>query len=468
MTDETDAPPSESEFLNRWVPKLPQFRHIREDDALAWREQVLAIDPMRFRWHFRRLFGIGGSEIGEIVAHGMDEPCQFQTPREIALSKLMRRAPSPQDPILRRGVLMEPVIRQVFHEDFDVKPLDQERFAIESYRDTTHPWMRGNLDDFVRYEGVPTIADYKAPGNPRGEVPLLYVCQLHHYGHLYIRSMAAAGHKVAPPRLVNVRFHYRSGCAQPHEVPWSEEIHTAVLEAGDGFWRGVLNGEVPEWTARTEPDLDLDPAEQAQLMRLEDHLLRALLLREAAESARTTIGDQMRSLVTRDGARLVKGFKPDLTGLTMGVRRSVDEERYPRLLAEYPGVERELVAFTKKWDAEAMAERLAELGEDPQRYRIREPDPERVLAACAKRGIAPAVSETVFFSVSRKKTVAEPIERARASAVEVAQAAMARIGEEEDFVAADEIESPDDENARAPTGARVEDTDAGDSPMRVG
>lgn len=429
--------PTEKEFLEQWVPRLPQAAHIKRKDAVAWREQVLAIEPERFAWHFERLFGIGGSEIGEIVAHRLGERCQFQTPREIALSKLMRRGLTPQDPILRRGVLMEPVIRRVFHEDFDVVPLPQERSRIERYRDADHPWMKANLDDFVLFEQSPAVIDYKAPAAQiHGDVPLLYVCQLHQYGHLYRKVFPDEGK--TPPRMVNVRFRYESGCVQPFEVPWSDRIHALLLDAGDAFWGGVLRGEIPEWTPRETPALDLDPVERHQVEYLEDELLRALLLRDAAEKMRTEISGRLKGVLTRNGARLVRGLDADMAGLTMGVRQSADAERLARLLSEYPEVRERVFSPTKKWDADAMAERLRDLGEDLDRYRVWEPDPSKIIDVCGERGLEPAVSETVFFSASRKKAVAEQIEPLRMEAERIARQAMSRIGGDED-----ETDSPD-------------------------
>lgn len=427
--------PSENEFLSRWVPTLPQAVHIDRETALSWREQVKAIEPDRFAWHFRRLFGIGGSEIGEIVAQSRDEPCQFQTPREIALSKLMRSAPTGQDPVLRRGVLMEPVIRQVFHEDFDVVPMERQRAVIEAYRDLDHPWMRGNLDDFVLFERRPCIVDYKAPGEVHGEVPLLYICQLHQYGHLYLgaRAQGLAVHpdEIEPPSLINVRFHYSSGCARLATVRWSDEIHAAILAAGDTFWESVLAGQIPDWAPRKQKVLKLNEVERNHLASLEDSLVRALLLREATEAARTEISEAMVQVVTQGGSRLVHDHKPDLFGLTMGVRRAVDEDLYTRLATNNKQAVQDLSVATSKFDTEAMAARLSELGEDPSRYRILAPDLEQVLRFCEERGLAPAVRETVFFSVSRKKAVAGQINLVRESAVRVAQEAMQRIGDED-------------------------------------
>jgi predicted phage-related endonuclease len=422
--------PEQGEFLGKWVPHLPQSPHIEQEDALSWREQVIKIDRERFRWHFMRLFGIGGSEIGEIVTASRGEPNQFNTPHEIALSKLMRLPPRPQDPILRRGVLMEPIIRRVFHEDFSVTPLPEAIETVQGYRDPEFPWMRGNLDDFVmfqKYGDERCVVDYKAPSVPHGDsVPLLYASQLHQYGYLYRRAMAhmAGSANVPPPRLLLVRFDYQHGLACPTEVPWSDEIVEEIRQAGSEFWDGILRGEVPEVRPYQQPEIALSQEEIATVARLEIKLMRAALLNKAAEQQRESLTRELNAILTDNGRRLVKKHKPPLTGLTMMVRVVPDDERLTRILSELPGAADSVMEAGRKLDAEAMAARLAELGEDLDRFRERKPSISRILEFFQAHGLDPAIRETVYYPLSRKKEAFARIAEARFSANEAIAAAM--------------------------------------------
>jgi len=55
-------------FLRDYVSKLPQAIHIKEEDAKVWYETAKELEPERFFWHYDRLHGLGGSDMGEIVA----------------------------------------------------------------------------------------------------------------------------------------------------------------------------------------------------------------------------------------------------------------------------------------------------------------------------------------------------------------------------------------------------------------
>ena len=78
-------------FLREYVATLPQARHIKEEDAKIWYDTTKKLEPSRFLWHYDRLHGLGGSDMGEIVAAYRGEYNMFKTPYDIIEEKLMRR-----------------------------------------------------------------------------------------------------------------------------------------------------------------------------------------------------------------------------------------------------------------------------------------------------------------------------------------------------------------------------------------
>jgi len=106
-------------FLQRIKDELPQAQHIKKEDAKVWYDSVAQYDPERLNWHFERLKGLGGSDIGEIAAWKLGVFNIFKTPRDIIDEKLLRKSVEPQNNNMRRGTYLEPVIQQIFLEDYN-------------------------------------------------------------------------------------------------------------------------------------------------------------------------------------------------------------------------------------------------------------------------------------------------------------------------------------------------------------
>ena len=102
-------------FLRKYVATLPQAHHIKEEDAKVWYETTKKLEPTRFMWHYDRLHGLGGSDMGEIVAAYRGEFHMFKTPYDIIEEKLMRRTIESETKHTRWGTKMEPVTREIFH-----------------------------------------------------------------------------------------------------------------------------------------------------------------------------------------------------------------------------------------------------------------------------------------------------------------------------------------------------------------
>ena len=80
--------------LRKIVDLLPQRRHIPDAVAERWIDGVLQLDPERALWHVERAFGIGGSEIGEILLASFKEPPDPNHPEAIWRSKMLRNCPA--------------------------------------------------------------------------------------------------------------------------------------------------------------------------------------------------------------------------------------------------------------------------------------------------------------------------------------------------------------------------------------
>lgn len=406
--------PEETEFLDRWIPTLPQASVIEPDHALAWRKATAAIEPDRFEWHFRRLQGIGGSEIGEFAATRLGVPAQFKTVEDIVRGKLMMRAPEPPDAVMRRGIVMEPVVRALFRADYGAEPVDIGATLVGD----AHPWMAGNMDDVVRIDGRTYIVDYKAPGEVETKVALQYAAQVHQYGHLFAEK---TGEEF--PGLLVVQFDYCKGLTRPTEIPFDAVLMDAVIEGGDEGWSSVLAGRVPSPVVVEAPSLDLSDADRARLRILEEQWLLRKLLADAAADRLKGVKKEIDDLLTGGGERLVKGSKPPMEMATLSARRFLKPDEADRIAAASGLPRGEFESDTDKFDQVAMAAALRAYGEDPDRYRIRVLDLDKVVGYAAERGIALPVRETISVALPRKKKYKEIVAEAKGSAAEHIDAA---------------------------------------------
>jgi hypothetical protein len=372
--------PSNEEFWEKYVQLLPQASHVREEDAAGWLDSVRENDPTRFEWHYNRLFGLGGSDIGEVTAWRLGVPNLYKTPGDIVASKLLRIGVQSSNPITRRGSYLEPVIQRIFCEDYNATSRTDLKKMVEAQRDPAHPWMRGNLDDLVEVNGHVYIVDYKSPGQVPSKSPLQYVGQLVQYGYLFEQCFG-----VRPSGLIVCYFDNSTGLTVPKEVPGTslvteEEIRTGVLEGGDEVWNHVLSGTFPDPKAYTSEKtvLPYTSEEKARIEATEGNLVTYKSIADAAYAQSVRIADDLETLLRRGEDISLKGVDLPLLSMTPMVRQTLDQQMATTVLQN---AGQDLDEFCTKGGKF---------------------DKDKVFGFCAERNIKPPIKES--FSVSLRAT----------------------------------------------------------------
>lgn len=258
------------------IGKTPQAALINDNDRDRWIEQVLHNERYRLDiekpeddllsralWHVSRLWGIGGSEIGILIAHREGQTHPFTTAREVIAGKLCKAAPDPTAGPLLRGTFNEPLVRRLFHGRYGTTTDVASFQKLETAQpDSQHPWQQGNPDDVVCMDHRRYVVDYKVPSPDQYKVvqsigiSLDYAAQLHNYAMLLQRADVQIDGMILAPMDTNTMR------VQPLECPWDQDLADAILETGDFFWQEyVLKARLPDYLPRPKGDEFLpDPA----------------------------------------------------------------------------------------------------------------------------------------------------------------------------------------------------------------
>ena len=102
----------------------------------------------------RRLAGFGASEIGILVGEQRGLYSPFSTAREVVARKLLLDPPTPADPHRRRGILLEPLIRETFLRQSGAVRQPEWTQRIATHRPARWPWMQATPDDIVGWRIV--------------------------------------------------------------------------------------------------------------------------------------------------------------------------------------------------------------------------------------------------------------------------------------------------------------------------
>ncbi len=424
--------PSRDEFLAQWIPRLPQVARVRLEDAARWYEDALAVDPQRFHWHFQRLFGFGGSDVGEIGACELGVPALFNTVESIVAQKVLRRSIEPANKYTRRGSLLEDDFREMFLQDFNAHPRTDLVEALRSARSQAHPWARANPDDVVEMKsGDKTkifVVDYKAASEVKHQSPTQYACQTHHYDWM----LWVAEHD-SPPRLSGdiplatdglliVYYDYAAAEIVPIRVPWDGAILGAVISGGDKTWEHVLG----QRQLRFLPDRTNDPAalevlgpeEESRVADLERQIVACKLLADHLYKHYRILTGECEKLLYDSGRRRKSRIRPPFSLMSVTYQPAIDDERLQQLCRLAQVDIESLRADTKSLDTEAMAARLQALGEKPLYQRAL--DLKRIADLCAQHSYRLPVNETGVWKLSQRRAVQEALdplrERARGEA----------------------------------------------------
>jgi putative phage-type endonuclease len=181
---------------------------------------------------------IGGSDLSALV--GLNP---YRSSWDV-YRRVVEGVDTPDTKVMRRGRLMEPVIRTLLAEDYQLNLLGSRRV-----KDEKRPWLRLSLDD-VHLDGVELPVECKSvsffAASQYGEegtdqVPEEHVCQVQAYMHGLRAPRGLLGALIG---LDDLRL---------FELKADEELQAALLAAGDRFWVDHVLKKVP-------PAIDASPA----------------------------------------------------------------------------------------------------------------------------------------------------------------------------------------------------------------
>ena len=276
MNDEADVVPSA-------LRALPQARHLDAERMATWWQAARALaatdafgSSLTPAQQLRRLAGFGASEIGILVGEQRGLYSPFSTAREVVARKLLLDPPTPANPHQRRGILLEPLIRETFLRQSGAVRQPAWTQRIATHRPARWPWMQATPDDVVELAGRRVLVDYKAPAEPLTEVSLPYACQLHQTG------LIAADLGYAVDARVLVAWNHPRGTPEVLVCAHDPALEAEIVAVGTHYWNAyVLQGALPPWPTRAPLALelaDLSLAAKADIETLAERWLRLELL----------------------------------------------------------------------------------------------------------------------------------------------------------------------------------------------
>lgn len=417
--------PSLKEFINQWVPTLPQGELIKREHAERWYEVVMQQEPDRFAWHFGRLNGIGGSEIGEIAQRAMGYTATFNTVESIIAKKLMRFTPDKPDVFMRRGILAESMISKIFQEDYQATRQKKVMREIGSHK---LGWMRGNVDDVVTINNSLGIIDYKASSEVPEDTSMIYQAQLQFYDYILadargIRKPLEEIEKRTAPLvfdfMLNVYFDYQSAITKPIFVPYDGHLMRTMIEAGDAVWMHITQEEpLPQWHIKTQPTIELNLNDDEKTF-LNERQEQILITQHALDLITLELDNLKKETVSmiysRSGRSLIKQVESPLSCMNMTSRWTLKKEEWDTMLNGLQEDEKlQALEMTqvqgKLLDENKVIELLSNQSIDLSNIYQKEFDLEKVIEFCQSKNINPPINESTSLARGRSKDVKAKIE----------------------------------------------------------
>lgn len=162
------------------IERLPQRQHIRLENIERWLSVMSEREPERLLWHATRLSGIGGSEIGKLVANRRNLVSNFGSARRLVMEKLLIVLPDAPNAYMARGIETEDMHRVKFLVDWNARQ-DTEAITVLSNARGPLPYMRYSPDDAVRLpDNSRVLVDYKSPSkaDDPDQFDFNYNCQI--------------------------------------------------------------------------------------------------------------------------------------------------------------------------------------------------------------------------------------------------------------------------------------------------
>lgn len=206
-----------------------------------------------------RSTGIGGSDVAAIL--GLSK---WKTPLQVYMEKRGELAPQPDNPAMRWGRYLEPIVRQAYSDETGRAVLVPESML----RHPRHDWMIANIDGFTedcRGFEAKTARSADGWGEPGSDqIPQAYLLQVQHY--MMVTALP----------VFDVAALIGGSDFRIYEVPADAELQEMIADAEAEFWRAVQRGEPPEPVTYADTIARWGHASRADLVMADDAALRAL------------------------------------------------------------------------------------------------------------------------------------------------------------------------------------------------
>lgn len=300
------------------IKKLPQYSHFELRNVERFLK-IRANDP-RAEWHVARLNGIGGSEIGILVAahRGIDDAFG-ELPATLIREKLLAIPPQKTTLAMRKGIISEDAIRIIFCEDYKAER-DVAIFnnMTEGKYKGQRDWIRYSPDDIVIIKGRRYLVDYKRPSEASLHKDILfrYVCQLH-LGRMILENN---GIEVEGILLAQFPESGEGDDLIVSEILHDETIDADILEAGDAAWGMIMAGIMPPYPSRDGEKVLPEQVKEA-VDNLSIDFVRVKAMIDALDKRKDAIQKKISDSLSLYGVNIASQF----TGINVSVSERIND-----------------------------------------------------------------------------------------------------------------------------------------------
>lgn len=222
----------------------------------------------RTEWLQERRMGLGGTDSAAIMGVS-----KFKTPMEVCLAKWGELPETPQNDLMRYGLLIEPVLRQWYVNETG-RTVTVPDGVI---RHSKQPFLLASLDGFTddgRVLEIKTASRGDEWGEPGSdEIPDAYMCQVQHY--MYVTGAPVADVVVSIMGKMPVMY----------EVEADKELHDMMIQVESDFWHNnVLAGVLPDYTTVKDIALRFRKSTAGEIKAAQETLMALSELKKLRET----------------------------------------------------------------------------------------------------------------------------------------------------------------------------------------